>query len=138
MSSVGTAFTDYQKQRNESMVEFIKITPIVISVIYTVYFIISFIPTEYSKYIPVSVSVPSGDNIPALARIVLLVVFIAGNVLLLQSKSILKNANKEDIEKADKYVTGGYVLIILGIIISTLAVFPSSSFSLSGFFELLK
>ena len=130
MSSVGTAFTDYQKQRNESMVEFIKITPIVISVIYTVYFIISFIPTEYRKYIPPSV--PYGDNIPALVRIVLLVVFIAGNVLLLQSKSILKNANKEDIEKADKYVTGGYVLIILGIIISTLAVFPSSSFS--GFF----
>ena len=121
MSSVGTAFTDYQKQRNESMVALIKATPIVISFIYTLYFIMAFIPR---KYIPLSV--PSADHIPALARIVLVVVFIAGYVLLLQSKSILKNANKEDIEKANKYVTGGYVLIILGIIISTLAVFSSS------------
>jgi hypothetical protein len=126
MSSAGSAFTDYQNEKADSQIFFIKFTLILISFIYIVSFILPFTP--FSIDVPV---LSTGGLVSAPIRIVLLIVLIVGNALLLKSKIILDNlnstSNKEDSEKAikdsNKYATWGYILNILGIAASTYLMF---------------
>lgn len=125
MSSVGNAFTEYQKAKADSQIDFFKFTIVLISILYIISFLLAF--TSFKTGTPLD----NGDLIPGVIRVPLLIIFIIANALLIKSSKILNNINenssKQQIESAvkesDKYQLYGYVLNIMCICASTYFMF---------------